>query len=252
MTAEIDREPVLHTARSAFGIPCASPFAIKADILLQMAGVSFTRAVAAPQDGPKGKLPWLVDGEETIADSSFIQAHLEQKHGADFDAGLSDEQRATSEMIRRVGEEYLYWAQVYFRWEDHPEMIREQLFAPVPAFFRGTVFRMVRRQVRRDLHGQGLGRHTREEILALTDSSVAALAALVGDRPFVHGDRPTSVDASLAGTLTNILAPETPSPLMYQVQGHPQLVAYERRLRARFPMGVAATLAAPVELPVAA
>ncbi|MEM9696544.1 MAG: glutathione S-transferase family protein, partial [Myxococcota bacterium] len=178
--------------------------------------------------------------------------HLERHHGADFDADLTDRQRATSDLIRRTGEEFLYWAQVYFRWEDHPEAIRDQLFAPVPALFRGPVFRLVRRQVRRDLHGQGLGRHRRDEILALTESAVSALAASVGDRPFVHGDRPTSVDASLAGTLTNILAPETPSPLMYQVQGHPHLVAYERRMRARFPMGVAVEGGAPAELPVAA
>ena len=42
-----------------------------------------------PPASPKGQLPYIVDEAESIADSTFIRAHIEGKYGFDFDARLA-------------------------------------------------------------------------------------------------------------------------------------------------------------------
>ncbi len=38
-----------------------------------------------PPASPKGQLPYIVDEAETIADSTFIRAHIERRYGFDFE-----------------------------------------------------------------------------------------------------------------------------------------------------------------------
>ena len=42
-----------------------------------------------PPASPKGQLPYIDDEAESIADSTFIRAHIEGKYGFDFDAPLN-------------------------------------------------------------------------------------------------------------------------------------------------------------------
>jgi glutathione S-transferase len=92
----------LHTFRAAFDQPSGTPFGVKAVILLKMADVPHKIVyVDDPRKAPKGKMPIIVDGDKTIADSTFIRHHLEGAHGADFDAGLTDEQKAVSPTVSR-------------------------------------------------------------------------------------------------------------------------------------------------------
>src|ERR1700676_3118952 len=72
-----------------FGLPEISPFVTKTEVQLKMAGLSFRKEKAKPPASPKGQLPYIDDEAESIADSTFIRAHLEGKYGFDFDAPLS-------------------------------------------------------------------------------------------------------------------------------------------------------------------
>ena len=97
---------------------------------------------------------------------------------------------------------------------------------------------MVRRQVRRDLWGQGLGRHSREELDALTLPAWGAISGLLGDRLYLMGDCPSSVDASLYGLIVNVLAPGTPIHQAEQVRSFPNLVDYQARMQERVGAGI--------------
>jgi glutathione S-transferase len=55
------------------------------------------------------------------------------------------------------------------------------------------------------LAGQGIGRHSREEIYALGRADLEAVSALLGDGPFFFLDRPTTFDAVAYGFLANVL-----------------------------------------------
>ena len=88
--------------------------------------------------------------------------------------------------------------------------------------------------VRANLRAVGIGRHTEPEIVALGQRSLAALSSLIGDKPYLMGERPCGADASVFGMLAMILTPFFPSELRNRALGYPNLVAYVDRLMAQF------------------
>src|SRR5215468_12141155 len=100
----------------AFGLPDPSPFVTKAEMLLKMAGLPYTVDTSGFNKAPKGKLPYVIDNGEIIADSTFIRWHIEKKYGIDFDRGLSAEQRAIGWAFEKMAENQLYWAVVEESW----------------------------------------------------------------------------------------------------------------------------------------
>src|SRR5437764_6403056 len=103
---------------TGFGLPEISPFVTKTEVQLKMAGLAYRKERAKPPASPKGQLPYIVDEAETIADSTFIRAHIEGKYGFDFDAPLSLQARAQAWAFERMIEHHVYWALVGARWVD--------------------------------------------------------------------------------------------------------------------------------------
>ncbi len=226
----------LHTFGPAFGLPDPSPFVIKAEVLLKMAGLPYQTVRSGPLKAPKGKLPYLVDDGELIADSTFIRWHLEKKHGADFDKGLSREQRAIGWAFEKMAEEHLYWAMVHARWTDDANFAKgvKSFFDVVPAPIRPLVIRAVRRRVRNALHGQGMGRHTDSEVAALGIRSIEAIADFLGAKRYFLGDEPTGTDATIFASVACVLCPVFDTPLRTAVERRDNLKAYVARMTARW------------------
>lgn len=226
----------LYTSRPGFGMPDTSPFVIKAEVQLKMAGLAYRRESAIPPQAPKGKLPYLIDGAEVVADSTFIRAYVERKYGVDLDEGLDARQRAQAWAIERLLEDHLYFAMVWFRW------IVPENFAKGPAQFANVVPEEQREQMRRemqirrdgDLRSHGIGRHTPKEIAALGERSIEALSQLLGDNAYLMGDRLSAVDATAFAVLASALTPFFDTPLRQAVLERPNLVAYVQRMMQRY------------------
>lgn len=223
---------ILYAFGPMWGLPDPSPFVIKAETQLKMAGLAYRTDRGDRDKAPKGKLPYIEDDGEVIADSVYIRDHLERKHGVDLDAGLTAAQRAQAWTIERMLEDHLYWAIVHARWSDDAN------FARGPAdFFKGApqaVMEGARSQVLANLHGQGFGRHAPATVADLARRSFAALSELLGDQPFLFGDTPTGTDASAFATLTAALAAHFESEVRAAAEGFPNLVAYRDRMMSRF------------------
>src|SRR5215467_6184299 len=99
----------LYTFGPAFGLPDPSPFVTKAEILLKMAGLPYRTDTTGFRNAPKGKLPFIDDDGERIADSTFIRLHIEKKYGFNFDGGLDQEHRAIAWAFEKLAEDNLYW-----------------------------------------------------------------------------------------------------------------------------------------------
>jgi len=227
----------LYAFGPAFGLPDPSPFVTKAEVLLKMAGLGYTVDTATGfKKAPKGKLPYLEDDGEIVGDSTFIRWHLEKKYGIDFDRGLDDEQRAVAWAFERMLEDHLYWAVVHARWMDDLNFDKgpRTFFQRVPAPMRQVVVAMVRRQIRRALHGQGMGRHSREEIVALGTRSIDAGADFLSDKPFMMGSEPAGVDATAFAFTAGALCPLFETPLRSAVERHNNLKRYAGRMAERF------------------
>jgi glutathione S-transferase len=220
----------------AFGLPEVSPYVTKTLVQLKLAGVPYIFEGAIPDDGPKGQIPFIEDGGRKIADSTFIRGHVEAAYGVDLDEGLTAAERATAWAIERMVENQLGWTAAWFRFFD------EENFEKGPAHWFDWAPQEMREGLKADLLAQvginlkavGIGRHTPEEIVQLATRSLWSLSTLLGDKPFMMGEQPTSVDAIVFGVLAQILTPHFDSPIRRRAEGFANLVAYVDRMMAHF------------------
>lgn len=226
----------LYTFGPNFGLPDPSPFVMKAEVLLKMSGLPYKTDTGGFNKAPKRKLPYIDDDGEIIADSTFIRFHIEKRHGIDFDAGLTEAERAVAWAFEKLCEEHLYWLVVHARWMDDAnfEAGPRIFFRALPAPLRPLVAKMVRRQVRRDLWGQGLGRHTDAERTELAARDLGALAVFLADKPYLMGDQPCAADATVFAFLAGCFPARFATPVRTIAEQQPNLVAYRDRLMGRY------------------
>ena len=93
---------------------------------------------------------------------------------------------------------------------------------------------MVRRKLRATLHGQGIGRHSPDEILALATRSIDAIADFLGDKPFFMGSEPTGIDATIFAFTCGVLCPHFETRIRAAAERHDNLRRYVGRMTARF------------------
>lgn len=227
---------VLHQGPAAWGVGNVSPFCLKLEAYLRMAGLPYTARTADFRKAPKGKIPFIEEDGKILGDSQFIIEHLQKKHGDSLDAKLSAEDKAQGHLVRRMLEESTYWHIVRERWDTDEgwqvwRPIFETLFPPVVG---KVVPSFLRRKVRQSLHAQGLGRHQPEEILEMGKADVSTVAALLGDKPFLLGDNPSSFDAALYAFIVSITAFPVDSPLRRFTLEQKNLVRYVERFQQRF------------------
>ncbi len=201
-------------------------------MLLKLAGLDYKTDTSGFRKAPKGKLPYIDDAGTRVADSTFIRFHLEKVRRIDFDKGLNDEHRGVAWAIEKLLEDHLYWLVVRDRWinEDNFNKGPVRFFDAAPALIRPLIIRMVRRRVRANLQGQGLGRHTDAESALLAGRDARALAGALGDKPFLMGETPCGADATLFAFVTAALCPLFQSSARDAIGSYSNLVAYRDRL----------------------
>lgn len=228
----------LHQFAPAFGLPNASPFCMKLETWLRMAGLPYESV----EDGnvikaPKGKMPYIVDDDgTTVADSTLVIEHLTRRRGVALDAWLTPAQRAQALAMQRLIEEHLYWVTLYLRWmtpEGWPK-VRQAFFGTLPTPLKQIVPPLARRGMKAELHGHGMGRHSMEQIVAFGCQDVEAIADFLGDQPFMMGAQPSTLDAVAHAFLANLLWAPFDTPVQGHARTRPTLEAYCQRMRARY------------------
>ena len=224
----------------AFGLPNASPFCMKVETYLRMAGLPYECPRGADlRKSPKGKLPYIDDNGKIVADSTLILDYLKATYGDTLDARLTPAQRALGVAIQRTFEESLYWPVVHSRWID------DTGFAKVgPAAFgrlrfplRQIIPIIARRGLRQQLHEQGTGRHRRDEIYDIGCRDITAISDLLGEQPYFLGDAPASIDATGYAFLANLLWVPIDLPMRAHAATFANLEAYCQRMKARYYAG---------------
>jgi glutathione S-transferase len=220
----------------AFGLMNASPFCMKVEVFLRLAGLPY-RAVngAMPMRTPKGKLPVLRDDGQTIADSEAIIGWLQKRHGESMPAAMREAVTGPAHAVRRMVEEHTYFAMLWLRWIDDAgfTQTRTAFFGDMPPLLRTLVPALIRRKMRRDLVGQGTGRHGATEIAMRACADLDALAAALGEAPYFGGGEPGAIDATTYAFLANALwAPIDNLPRRH-LQEQASLVDYCKRMRER-------------------
>jgi glutathione S-transferase len=226
----------LFTTGARFGLPDASPFVVKALVLMKMSGLAFETKPADFFKAPRGKVPYLADGARVVGDSTLIRWHLEKAYNVDFDAGLAPEQRAVGWAFERLAEDHLYFAVVEGRWmvAENFDKGPRRFFDTMPAILRPLIIAIMKRKVRQQLHGQGLGRHTRADIAAFAARDLAAISTQLGDKPWLFGDAPSGADATVWAMVTSALCAHFDMEIRREAERFANLVAYRDRGMARW------------------
>jgi len=219
-----------------FGLPEISPFVTKTEVQLKMAGLGYVKEKARPNASPKGQLPYIVDEAESIADSTFIRAHVEGKYGFDFDAPLNLQQRAQAWAFERMIEHHMYWALVGARWTDPDNFAKgpSHFFDGAPAHMREKLREDAQFRVAENYLISGLGRHAPDEDVDLAVRSLLSLSVQLGDKPYLMGKTPCATDATAFGVMAGILTPFFVSPLRERAQQFDNLIAYVDRMMEQY------------------
>jgi glutathione S-transferase len=242
----------LYTFGPYFGLPDPSPFVMKAEVLLKMACLPYRTDTGGFKRAPKGKLPYIDDAGEIVADSTLIRLYIESKYGFDFDAGLSAAERGTAWAMEKMCEDHLYWAGLNARWmiDQNFDKGPRRFFDQAPALMRPLIVLMVRRRVKRNLWGHGMGRHTVAEMEALAARDIDAVADVLADKPYLMGAAACGADASVFAFMAHAVCPLFDTGLRTATERRPNLVAYRDRLmRQYFPDFAAPVSAGEVAAP---
>ena len=221
---------------AGFGLPEISPFVTKTEVQLKMAGLGYRKERAMPPASPKGQLPYIVDDAQSIADSTFIRAHIEAKYGFDFDAGLDLRERAQAWAFERMIEHHVYWALVGARWVDPVNFAKgpTHFFDGAPAHLREKLREDAQFRVAENYLLSGLGRHAPDGDLELAARSLFALSVQLGGRPYLFGDKPCGADATAFGALAGILTPFFASSLRERTEQFQNLTEYVDRMMLQY------------------
>ena len=223
----------------AWGCSDMSPFVSYTDAYLRMAGIPFKAVILEKGDltkTPKGKLPWIIDSDGTsVDDTQLIQYYLEKKYNDPLDNWLTKEQKAAVTLMHRAIGECWYWIVVQTRYRrDEDFAIYDPLWvkflAWLPEEERRAPVEAFRDHLLTQFWWHGAGRNTEREIEVTAEHLTDAMSDLLGDKPYMYGDRPCSIDANMYAGLVHVAYTPFPSPIGRYVRSKPNLVSYMKRI----------------------
>jgi glutathione S-transferase len=220
----------LHQYPAVWGLPSLSPFCIKVEMHLRQHQIPYrTVTETNPARGPKGKMPFIMDGHETVADSTFILLHLERTRGIKAKGELLAHAQALA--FQRMVEENLYFVLLYSRWIDPVgwNVVKKEFQGLFPPLLGAPFLRLVRRQLRRQAQAQGIGKHSATEVYEIGNRDLQAIATFLGSKEYVLGESYSALDATIYSFLLTILKQPIESSLKAAVLSHKNLVDYCRR-----------------------
>lgn len=237
---------------SAWGLPCISPYVTKVANYCAMTDVDYELVsqdlTTLDKDSPNGKLPRIEDEDGTVVwDSTRIVEHVARRHGHTIDDGLTAAEKATGVAFQRLVEENLYWSGIIQpRWREDSgwhtyvpyilgqgDKSYDEVWTSLDPATQAFVDDF-RARILKGFDGQGMGRRTDDEVLGFYEDDIDALSDFLGDKAFLLGDVPRTVDATVYSTVRHVLdQPQKWAGADY-ARERLNLVAYAERMRDRF------------------
>jgi glutathione S-transferase len=121
---------------------------------------------------------------------------------------------------------------VYSRWLEPSgwQITKSAYFSSLPAALKRLVPWLVRRNTLKALYGQGISRHTREEVYALGIADLGAIQQRLATQPFLLGETASSIDACAYAFIANILYAPIKNPLQDYTRQHTCFELYCQRM----------------------
>ena len=223
----------LYSYPDLFGVADNNPYGLKVYAFLKLCKLGFRHEhILDTKDAPRGQLPYLQDGDETIGDSDAIISHLIAKYALTIDDGLTPAQRNIHLLIRRTLDD-LYWVMSFSRWKDDRfwPLFRD-IFVRAHPMVTAEFLETAREFNFKRYHFQGIGRYQPADAYARGIADLDALASLLPGSGYMFGARPGSIDAALYGFIANIYFYDIDTPLRQFLLSKENLVAHCRSIHA--------------------
>jgi hypothetical protein len=125
---------------------------------------------------------------------------------------------------------------MYARWfcDENWDKMRKTFFSSLPAPYSWFVPTVARKKIKETLVGQGMGRHSKEEVLHITDMSLNSLSLMLGDKDYFMGEQPCSLDAVAYGFLVQFIVADIQDEFCNCARGYENLVAFCDRVEAKY------------------
>jgi len=221
----------LYSYPTLFGVADNNGYGLKVFAFLRLAGVPFRHEhIFDASKAPRGQLPYIVDGNDTVGDSEAIVGFVTQRYRLTIDAALNPSQRTTNLLITRMLDD-LYWVMSYSRWQDErfwpafrAALLREHPNLTEDGLAKARAFNHQR------YYYQGIGRFDPDAAMARGVADLGALAALIPAQGYLHGATPTGIDAAIYGFIANIYFYDIDTPLKQFVTAHENIVRHCRAI----------------------
>jgi glutathione S-transferase len=228
----------LYSYPTLFGVADNNGYGLKIFAFLRLVGLPFVHEhIFDASAAPRGQLPYIVDNDESVGDSETIIAHLIGKHGLTIDAGLGTRERNLSLLVTRLLDD-LYWVMSYSRWQDErywpafrAALMREHASVTDESLVKAREFNF------RRYYFQGIGRYEPDAAYARGLADLAIIADLVPASGYVHGAKPTSIDAGIYGFIANIYFYDIDTPLKRFVSGRQNVVRHCKAIHETVMLG---------------
>jgi glutathione S-transferase len=204
----------LYSYPELFGVADNNGYGLKVFAFFKLAGVPFKhKHIFDASSAPRGQLPYIADDGETVGDSDAIIAHVIRKYRLTIDEGLTAAQRDLSHLIDRMLDD-LYWVMSYSRWKDERfwPAFRDALLREHPSLTEAGLRKAQEFNFQR-YHFQGIGRFAPDAAYARGLADLEVLTHLIPANGYVHGPKPTTIDAGIYGFIANIYFFEIDTPL---------------------------------------
>uniref|UniRef100_A0A914KM60 Glutathione S-transferase n=1 Tax=Meloidogyne incognita TaxID=6306 RepID=A0A914KM60_MELIC len=223
-------------------IPSPSPFALKLETWIRMNGLTYRNVSNEGSKGSsKGQIPFIELNGRQFADSNQIIEHLKNYFKLSIDSKLNSMERAHLRAYTILIEESLFRCLQYFRSIDFGWLFTEKgLLAHAKGFQKLLAQKFgakkLQKAIKNSVYAQGYGRHSLIEIEEIAKKDLIALSTLLGDKPFLFGSTPTTLDAVLFGLLAQFtdtpIISETIMPLLEK--STPNLLAFVSLIKKRY------------------
>jgi len=217
----------LYSYPALFGVADNNGYGLKVFAFLRLAGVPFQHEhIFDASTAPRGQLPYIVDGNDTVGDSETILGFVARKYGVTLDAALTPAQRTTNLLVTRMLDD-LYWVMSYSRWKDERywPQFRDALMREHPNLTEEGLNKAKEFNAQRYYY-QGIGRFESDAAMARGIADLSALAEMIPANGYVHGSTPTSIDAGIYGFIANIYFYSIDTPLRQFVAAHDNIVQH--------------------------
>lgn len=183
----------------------------------------------------KGQSPFILFNGEEIPDTNFTIEYLCKYFKKEAYPGVSEVDKAVARAFLKMMEENTTWPIFIYRYVDHSDEYAKYFMPKASVEMKQGLQNGLKESVANRARMHGIGRHSSEEIHKIGCDDIQAISTYLGSKPYLMGDRPTVVDCSLFGIITQVICVPMKFPERKYIQDNcPNLLDFVDRIKSNY------------------